>query len=78
MTKAINRMAHMPVSVPAALFLGTRISDPDVNISTSGLGEPHAIAPTKNADGADNPFGHALNRRVSIIIEKPAAPASAA
>jgi outer membrane protein OmpA-like peptidoglycan-associated protein len=48
-----------------------------VNISTSGLGEPHAIAPTKSADGADNPLGHALNRRVSIIVGKPAAPAPA-
>jgi outer membrane protein OmpA-like peptidoglycan-associated protein len=48
-----------------------------VNISTNGLGEPYAIASTKNADGADNPLGHALNRRVSIIVGKPGAPAPA-
>jgi outer membrane protein OmpA-like peptidoglycan-associated protein len=48
-----------------------------VNISTSGLGEPHAIAPTKKADGADNPLGHGFNRRVSIIVGETAAPAPA-
>lgn len=44
-----------------------------VNISTKGFGEEYAIAPNKNADGSDNPLGRALNRRVSIIVEKPAA-----
>lgn len=70
-------MVQMPVNAPAALFLGTRISDPDANISTNGLGEPYAIAPNKSADGADNPLGRALNRRVSITVGKPAAPAPA-
>jgi outer membrane protein OmpA-like peptidoglycan-associated protein len=32
------------------------------------------IALNKNADGSDNQLGRALNRRVSIIVEKPAAP----
>jgi len=44
------------------------------NISVKGFGEQYAIAPNKNADGTDNPLGRALNRRVSIIVEKPAAP----
>ncbi len=47
------------------------------NISTKGFGEDYAIAPNKNQDGSDNPLGRALNRRVSIIVEKPAAPTPA-
>jgi OOP family OmpA-OmpF porin len=42
------------------------------SIATKGLGEQYPIAPNKNADGSDNPVGRALNRRVSIIVEKPA------
>jgi outer membrane protein OmpA-like peptidoglycan-associated protein len=44
------------------------------SISTKGFGEQFPIAPNKNTDGSDNPLGRALNRRVSIIVEKPAAP----
>jgi outer membrane protein OmpA-like peptidoglycan-associated protein len=44
------------------------------NISVKGFGEQYAIAPNTNGDGTDNPLGRALNRRVSIIVEKPAAP----
>jgi outer membrane protein OmpA-like peptidoglycan-associated protein len=43
------------------------------NIFVKGFGEQYAIAPNTNGDGTDNPLGRALNRRVSIIIEKPAA-----
>lgn len=46
----------------------------EASISTKGLGEQYPIAPNKNNDGTDNPLGRALNRRVSIIVEKPAAP----
>jgi outer membrane protein OmpA-like peptidoglycan-associated protein len=42
------------------------------HIFTKGLGEEFAIAPNTGADGSDNPLGRALNRRVSIIVEKPA------
>jgi outer membrane protein OmpA-like peptidoglycan-associated protein len=45
------------------------------NISTKGLGEQYPVAPNTNKDGTDNPLGRALNRRVSIIVEKPAAQA---
>jgi outer membrane protein OmpA-like peptidoglycan-associated protein len=45
------------------------------NISVKGFGEQYAIAPNTNTDGTDNPLGRALNRRVSIIVEKPAATA---
>jgi outer membrane protein OmpA-like peptidoglycan-associated protein len=44
------------------------------NISTKGFGEQYPIAPNKNVDGSDNPLGRALNRRVSVIVEKPATP----
>src|SRR5437899_8378127 len=40
------------------------------NISTKGLGEQYPVAPNTNKDGTDNPLGRALNRRVSIIVEK--------
>jgi outer membrane protein OmpA-like peptidoglycan-associated protein len=42
------------------------------NISVKGFGEQYPIAPNTNSDGTDNPLGRALNRRVSIIVEKPA------
>ena len=42
------------------------------HVFTKGLGEEFEIAPNKNPDGSDNPLGRALNRRVSIIVEKPA------
>jgi len=44
------------------------------NISAKGFGEQYPIAANTNADGTDNPLGRALNRRVSIIVEKAAAP----
>jgi outer membrane protein OmpA-like peptidoglycan-associated protein len=44
------------------------------SISTKGFGEQYPIAPNANKDGSDNPLGRALNRRVSIIVEKAAAP----
>lgn len=44
------------------------------NISVKGFGEQYPIAPNTNTDGTDNALGRALNRRVSIIVEKPAAP----
>lgn len=44
------------------------------NIAAKGFGEQYPVALNKNADGTDNPLGRALNRRVSIIVEKPAAP----
>ena len=42
-------------------------------ISVKGFGEQYPIAPNTNTDKTDNPLGRALNRRVSIIVEKPAA-----
>jgi outer membrane protein OmpA-like peptidoglycan-associated protein len=42
------------------------------HISTKGFGEENPVAANTNPDGSDNPAGRALNRRVSIIVEKPA------
>jgi OOP family OmpA-OmpF porin len=42
------------------------------HISTKGFGEQNPVAANTNPDGSDNPAGRALNRRVSIIVEKPA------
>lgn len=49
---------------------------PAGNISTKGFGEQYPVAPNANADGTDNPLGRALNRRVSIIVQRPSAPAT--
>jgi outer membrane protein OmpA-like peptidoglycan-associated protein len=49
----------------------------EASIATKGYGEQYPVAANKNSDGSDNPVGRALNRRVSIIVEKPAAPTPA-
>jgi outer membrane protein OmpA-like peptidoglycan-associated protein len=41
-------------------------------ISTKGFGEQYPVAANTNPNGTDNPFGRALNRRVTIIVERPA------
>lgn len=45
---------------------------PPTNISAKGLGEDSPVAPNTSIDGTDDPVGRAKNRRVSIIVEKPA------
>lgn len=47
---------------------------PAARITAKGFGEDNPVAPNTNADGTDNPAGRALNRRVTIIVEKPATP----
>lgn len=42
------------------------------NISAKGFGEENPVAPNANPDGTDNPVNRAQNRRVTIIVEKPA------
>jgi outer membrane protein OmpA-like peptidoglycan-associated protein len=42
------------------------------NISSMGRGEDNPVAPITHADGSDDVAGRAKNRRVSIIVEKPA------
>ncbi len=50
---------------------------PAANITAKGFGEENPVAANKNLDGSDNPAGRALNRRVSIVVEKPPAAAPA-
>src|SRR6185436_19364137 len=45
---------------------------PASSIATKGLGEQSPVAANTNPDGSDNPLGRALNRRVTIVVEKPA------
>ena len=47
---------------------------PATHITAKGFGEENPVAPNANTDGSDNPAGRALNRRVTIIVEKPATP----
>ena len=47
---------------------------PSIRITAKGFGEENPVAPNANSDGSDNPAGRALNRRVTIIVEKPAGP----
>ena len=47
---------------------------PATRITAKGFGEDNPVAPNTNADGTDNAAGRALNRRVTIIVEKPATP----
>ena len=42
------------------------------NISTKGFGEQDPVAANTNPNGSDNPIGRALNRRVTVIVERPA------
>ena len=51
---------------------------PAANVTAKGFGEDNPVAPNTNADGTDNPAGRALNRRVTIIVEKPAVPPAVA
>jgi outer membrane protein OmpA-like peptidoglycan-associated protein len=46
---------------------------PSTTITATGFGEEIPVASNTNADGSDNPIGRAMNRRVSIIVAKPAA-----
>jgi outer membrane protein OmpA-like peptidoglycan-associated protein len=47
------------------------------NLTAKGFGEENPVAPNKMPDGSDNPAGRALNRRVSIVVERPAEPTPA-
>jgi outer membrane protein OmpA-like peptidoglycan-associated protein len=48
---------------------------PAPNITARGFGEQNPVASNTNPNGGDNPAGRALNRRVSIVVEKPASAA---
>ncbi len=68
------------VNLPLSRERATAVKDwlakngnvPATSITAKGFGEDNPVAPNTNPDGSDNPAGRALNRRVSIIVEKPA------
>ena len=70
--KAVN----MPLSKDRAMavkdWLVKNGKIPTASITAKGFGEENPVAPNTNPDGSDSPAGRALNRRVSIIVEKPA------
>lgn len=72
-----GKSVNMPLSQSRANavkdWLVKNGSVPAATITAKGFGEQNAVAPNTNADGSDNPAGRALNRRVSIIVEKPPA-----
>jgi OmpA-OmpF porin, OOP family len=44
----------------------SRLVDADVSFRVSGRGESDPVAPNQKKDGADNPAGRRLNRRVEV------------
>lgn len=73
-TKPTNMQLSLARAQAVKDWLVTNGDVPATGIATKGFGEQYPIAPNKGNDGKDNPVGRALNRRVSIIVEKPAAP----
>ena len=74
-TKAVNMQLSRERAQAVKDWLVKNGGVASASISTKGFGEQYPIVPNKNTDGSDNPLGRALNRRVSIIVEKPPAPA---
>jgi outer membrane protein OmpA-like peptidoglycan-associated protein len=72
-----GKSVNMPLSQERANavkdWLVRNGSVPAASITAKGFGEENPVAPNANTDGSDNPAGRALNRRVSIIVEKPPA-----
>ena len=74
-TKSTNMQLSLARAQAVKDWLVTNGNVAATGIATKGFGEQYPIAANKTNDGKDNPLGRALNRRVSIIVEKPAAPA---
>ncbi len=51
-------------------WLSTKESLPAARFTTAGFGPRNPVAPNKKPDGADDPEGRQLNRRVTLIIKK--------
>lgn len=73
-TKSTNMQLSLARAQAVKDWLVTNGEVAAAGIATKGFGEQYPIAANKNTNGTDNPIGRALNRRVSIIVEKPAAP----
>jgi outer membrane protein OmpA-like peptidoglycan-associated protein len=76
--KAVNLPLSRERAMAVKDWLVKNGNVPSTHITAKGFGEENPVAPNTNTDGSDNPAGRALNRRVTIIVEKPAAPAPGA
>jgi outer membrane protein OmpA-like peptidoglycan-associated protein len=76
-SKSVNSQLSRERATAVKDWLVKNGNIPSASISATGLGEQYPVAPNTNRDGSDNPVGRALNRRVSIIVEKPAEPTPA-
>src|SRR2546422_9311785 len=73
-TKAVNMQLSRERAQAVKDWLIKNGGVATANIAAKGFGEQYPVATNTKADGTDNPIGRALNRRVSIIMEKPTAP----
>ena len=71
-TKSVNMELSRARAMAVKDWLVKNGGVPSANISAKGFGEDNPVAPNKNPDGSDDPLGRAKNRRVAIIVEKPA------
>jgi outer membrane protein OmpA-like peptidoglycan-associated protein len=76
-TKSVNMQLSRDRATAVKDWLVRNGGVNSANISATGRGEENPVALNTNPDGSDNPAGRALNRRVSIIVEKPPVPAPA-
>ena len=76
--RSVNRQLSQERANAVKDWLVKNGNVPAASITARGFGEQNPVAPNTNADGSDNAAGRALNRRVSIIVEKPPAAAPAA
>jgi len=74
-TKAFNMQLSQERANAVKDWLVKNGNLPAPNITARGFGEQNPVAPNTNPNGSDNPAGRALNRRVSIVVEKPASAA---
>jgi outer membrane protein OmpA-like peptidoglycan-associated protein len=72
--KAINLQLSRERATSVKDWLVKNGGVPPKHISAKGFGEENPVAPNTNPDGSDNVAGRAMNRRVTIIVDKPAAP----
>jgi outer membrane protein OmpA-like peptidoglycan-associated protein len=74
-TKAFNMQLSQERANAVKDWLVKNGNLPAPNITARGFGEQNPVASNTNPNGSDNPAGRALNRRVSIVVEKPASAA---
>ena len=69
-SKSVNSQLSRERAAAVKDWLVKNGNIPSASISAKRLGEQYPVAPNTNRDGSDNPAGRALNRRVSILVER--------